>query len=284
MKESWNFDLEVSSEVSPIERENLATHFSDRKNLQLQLEHELEPTESEKRIIDESRGALDDLVQRLDLPPVHLPDDHVHLVTEEEFRRLVSEQAESKVVFGHVYLRRSENPVEFCRLATHELCHVASRTQLRIVQHADEEQIRVWTRQLGFSFQPKKGATFDFNGINEGTTELCAIGLRRYIEEHSTVLDDEQRRVLSSVIEYRPWVVVVDYLVRLVAQEDQLSRPQVRNQLFRDYFSGEFNFIKRVDQYKKGASKALRLAECTKADAIRVAEELGLTDALRVIG
>jgi hypothetical protein len=218
----------------------------------------------------------------LELPPVTIPAERIHVLEEPEFRERVSAQAEAKTIFGHVYVPRKTDPVEFSAFLTHELAHAASRYELQVVQSADERHLKAWQRRMGLTFQPKPNSDPDFetlfNGFNEAVTEICATELRGSVAEHLTDLDDTQRAELTRRREYRPVVMVIEALMRLVADKEGCLYESIREDLLRDYFSGTFRFVKKLEKWKKGATRILRGMGSDPPDALKAAKLLGLAD------
>src|SRR5438876_3205724 len=132
MPKPWNAEIRIGSQTEPENGEALEAQLRETPHLQTALEHELERTETEAKVVASSRDALRRLAARLHLPDTDVPDDRIHLLTAAEFAEKVSERAHGKTSFGHVYVQRNQDLVDFSRVLTHELCHSASRYTLEV--------------------------------------------------------------------------------------------------------------------------------------------------------
>lgn len=138
MKQPWNVEVRIAVPTRPnkseaIELKKIKTAFNEDPYPQRHLEHELKPTGFETATIKSANAALGHLLARLHLPQIEVPSERIHVLTREEFFEkmvAVGEQkdgtTEAKMIHGHIYIPRNENPIEFCRFLTHELCHAAS--------------------------------------------------------------------------------------------------------------------------------------------------------------
>ena len=286
MPRPWNVDIRFAANTPAGAKEDLERRLAKNPYLARILEHEREPTELEKRVIFSAGIALTRLSERLGLPAVDVPPSRVHILSgsEPEFAERVDLPRRLAVSeFGHVYIPRSEDPVTFARHLTHEICHAGSRLSIRLAQGASPRHVDISHRQMGFAFRPEGIAEPYFNGLNEGVTELVAHRLRNAMAKEDLGLDRDQARVFARRVEYRPWVILVDALVRLVADTEHAASKRIRDDLLRDYFRGGHEFLRRLSKCRKGSVKLLRQAESSPADAIAVADALGLDQAKRDI-
>ncbi|MFA4954826.1 MAG: hypothetical protein WC641_05950 [Patescibacteria group bacterium] len=286
MKKPWNVEQRIKSSAPEDQRRALEVALDEDPYVAAPQVEELEKTEHERQGIECSKSGLARLLERLRLPSIEIPDSRIHVVTDQELSLKIGGELEGKMLFGHIYLARRD-PLQFYRNLTHELSHAGSYYGLGVIQGIDPRRLRMWQTHLGLSFQPKpqseRGSEVYFNGLNEGATELCARFLRKHLVKEMPGLEDEQKSDLKSFVHYRPCVILVDRLIRLVAEEEQLFRETVLRELLRDYFSGTQLFLKKVETHKKGSVKILRSMDSTPDDALRAAEALGFDDARRAM-
>lgn len=281
MKESFNADIRITSTALPDEEADLKQRLENEDaRPRIRLEHELVPTEFERRATDEAQVAMTTILARLNLPRIEVPSSRIHILEDAEFREKISARAEGKTIFGHVYLRREEDRVSYCRILSHEFGHAASFYGLQVVQEADApRQPQMWERRAGLVFKPEtkeQESSVYFNGLNEGTTELIAMDSRRLMVPVSTLLDEDQKRELLAMNEYPQWVTVTRCLTELVAQRESMSPSQVRDILYTDYLTGSYVFLRLLEKMQRGSVRLLRLAGSDPTSAIKLAADLNL--------
>lgn len=285
MPKRWNVDVRLTSTgLTKLGSPDLKPKPGANPYLEANVEN-LEPTESEREAMTAAVDELSKLVQRLGLPDIRVPLERIHVISKEEFQNRISEHAFGKTTFGHVYIPRFEDQVEFCQILTHELAHAGSYYGVRAIMHHDERRLQVRERRAGITAQPKPGAdaAIYFNGLNEGITELVAAIFRNKLSKKLVELDDDEREALAKTREYPHWVILVEALLRLAAQESEQPIKSVREELLQDYFSGTFKFLKRLERCKPGVVRALRTAGSSPADALKTAEAFDLTEAQKAI-
>lgn len=285
MERPWNAEFRVVTRASPEDGELLEGALAEDPYLPLKLEHELEHSDGERAAIVASNEALARLTERLGVPETRVPERRIHILTEAEFNTKVARQAHAKTIFGHVYVPRAEDPVQFARLLTHELCHAASSYRIHVIQSEEARHVRAWERKTGLTFQPKPGATAEtyFNGLNEAATELSARILRPSVTEAMPDLTSEQRHALEQVVQYRPWVVLASALMRVIEAGEKLPRGEAQHTLLQDYFRGTHDFLKRLERQKKGSTQILRTLGGSPAEALKGADLLSLREARAAI-
>jgi hypothetical protein len=279
-------EFRITSAAGEEERDKLEKAFVEKPALRrMESAKELERTPFEAASITASREAIRELTARLGLPKTDVPDDHIHVLTPQEFAKEISPHAEGKSLFGHAYIPRNDDPVVFTRLLTHELSHAASHAQIQLNQGAaDPRQVSMRHRKIGFTFSPnrkEKPRIPFFNGLNEGTTELCARFLRNQVATTDLPFEDAGRKSLKRFVFYRPWVIVVDALLQIIAQAEGVSYEDAQDDLLRDYFRGTYTILQRLERHRNGVTHVLREADHSPDGAEAAANKLQLTEALR---
>lgn len=285
MKGAWNaklrFDTTAPQEVAARAKDHvLANIYPERPHVD-----ECAPNTLERRAITVIGSVLRDLLHDLHLNDIPLPPERIHIVSERTLARLGHAEAAGVVLDGHVYILRTANRGKFYHSLTHEAAHATASCRLWVEQSSgDEYRLQFIQDRGGLTFLQRTAKNNPYyrrslDGLNEGVTELIGHALRqRLIMRSGLGLTLKEATDLSHSVSYWRWVILVDALIRVVANEAKESFAQVRDEVFRDYFVGRQRFLKRLELCKKGAVKTLLPLDSSDDAALKAAHALGMVE------
>lgn len=277
MPRPWNVEVRVGGAKQP-EQGFLEKSFEESPFPQIAVERSLEPTLREHRAIALANDGLRYMFGRLGLPPHDVPEKRIHIVTDEQIRAFGGwDEQEGLTLHGHVFIKRRIDLSHFYQDLTHEIVHAASFYALQ-VQKKKGKNLAIWDRRLGFSFRPKSeaGSSAHFNGLSEGVTELMAHHLRRTMGTEQSGLTETEIQQMRRRVFYGPWVRIASAIPNIIAKSEVASADDVETDLYRDYVTGSYRILKRLERARPGTAKALMPLVQTSGDALVAAELLGL--------
>lgn len=281
MGEKWNVDLRFDTN-DPASAEEVREQFAAHPFNEVFGVEDLAPTELESRVMGDVAAATQDVLAAYGMPPMDIPEERVHIITEEEFAEKVQGgEVRGKMSYGHIYVLRTDDRMRFVHDITHETAHATSYYQLAVRHRKSEEGkavSRIGLRRGGLHVVKRMGEdNISFFGIDEAATELFARRIRERFLERSGDLDATERESLLSATVYLPQVRVLDACLDLAA-EHYGSRAAAERALFRDYLEGTYDFLRTLERKQKGIVRVLFNMGTEPEDAIAAARALGWDD------
>lgn len=294
MAERWNKDIKVIDphELLPEEKREGVKELMEPQLLEFV---ELEKTDEERKMIDTLNQGIERVLRNLGLEPVQVLPESVHLLNEDEFRRLNTEQfgneddGDCQAFFyrGHIFAPKRSDQLTWVTIndLVHEFAHAISYQTIRVFVRPRNEKGKIpitpYIKRTGYGFNRKGPA--GFLGFNEGMTELFASDIRVETKDDFGMSEAEKDAYLS-IHAYYPQIVLVDYIFSILGKNDpEMGYVGMKNVSLKSMITGDMSFLKKLEKIKKGSIKILTEMGHMPEDALKAAEQLGFNPVVKEI-
>ncbi len=119
---------------------------------------------------------------------------------------------------------------------------------------------------------------YSFVGLNEAVTEMLAQEVRKRFVVKNDFMSPEDKNWLKESVVYLPHILVLDKLIDYLAGGEVGERQRLKNEIFKNFVLGQFSFLKKLSQKKKGAVQTLLKMGDRYDDALVAAGRLDFKD------